>query len=289
MKSPGNEIESLINVEKDRLISLIEFSQHSARLRGKPAASISAHNLFTLFEHEIQGLPGIRINVNGLEAEDEVWLIVERLRETMPPDVANPILRPWIQMAQGPTEEPRLCQSISGGKLIAAGIYCSTAKPIERGKPAIAPEATITLVDYKDASLVRSHFETYLVTKWRPWAEEEKLRRKTIRLYSHLFTLKQQLEGSIVEAQLELVWGVGIGIWNCDGVSVNYPLVGRLVELSFNLATAEIEIRPRDVDARVEIDWYASVDNPGVAAFEKTAKDFWGKFTTTFSPFDHGT
>ena len=70
---------------------------------------------------------------------------------------------------------------------------------------------------------------------------------------------------------------------------VSYPLVGRLVEMSLNPVTAEVEIRPRDVDARIEVDWYASVDNPGVADLEKAAKEFFGKATTTFSPFDRGT
>jgi len=59
--------------------------------------------------------------------------------------------------------------------------------------------------------------------------------------------------------------------------------------MSLNPETAEVEIRPRDVDARLEIDWYASVDSPGVAALEKAAKEFFGKATTTFSPFDRGT
>ncbi len=59
--------------------------------------------------------------------------------------------------------------------------------------------------------------------------------------------------------------------------------------MSLNPETAEVEIRPRDVDARIEVDWYASVDNPGVADLEKAAKEFFGKATTTFSPFDRGT
>jgi hypothetical protein len=64
----------------------------------------------------------------------------------------------------------------------------------------------VILSDYDNAEQVRAQFTTYIETRWRSWAEEEKLRRKTIRLYSQLFTLKQQLEGSIVEAQFELVW-----------------------------------------------------------------------------------
>lgn len=278
-----------MSIERNRLLSLIEFSQQSARLRSKPATAVAAHGLFALYENEIQGLPGIRINVNGPESEDEIWIAVERLHETRPPDVASAILRPWVQMTQAPTEEPRLREAADGASLIAAGTHCSSVKPLEQGKPAIDPETTITLSDYDDAALVRTQFATYLAAKWRPWAEEEKRRRRTIRLYSQLFTLKQQLEGSIVEAQLELVWGVGLGIWNSNGAIVSYPLVGRLVEMSLNPVTAEVEIRPRDVDPRIEVDWYASVDNPGVADLGKAAKEFFGKATTTFSPFDRGT
>ncbi len=82
---------------------------------------------------------------------------------------------------------------------------------------------------------------------------------------------------------------MGLGIWNSNGATVSYPLIGRLAELSLNPVTAEVEIRPRDVDARIEVDWYASVDNPGVAELEKAAKEFFGKATTTFSPYDRGT
>ena len=276
-----------MSVERDRLLSLIEFSQQSARLRGKPAATVTAHGVFALYEHEIRGLPGIRLNVESPESEDESWLAVERLHETKPPEVASAILRPWVQMTQAPTEEPQLREAADGASLIAAGTHCSSAKPPEQGKPAIDPETTITLFDYDRRALVEAQFASYLDTKWHPWAEVEKLRRKTISLYSQLFTLKHQLEGSIVEAQLELVWGVGLGIWNSDGAIVSYPLVGRLVELSLNSET--VEIRPRDVDPRIEVDWYASVDNPGVADIEKAAKEFFGKATATFSPFDRGT
>ncbi|MBI2883456.1 MAG: hypothetical protein HYY11_06075 [Candidatus Methylomirabilis oxyfera] len=229
------------------------------------------------------------MNVNGIEREDEIWLTVARLHETSPPEIANTALRPWVQMTQSPTEEPELREAPDGINLLAAGTYGSSATPPKQGKPVIDLKITATLSDYDQVAQVRAHFITYLATKWRPWAEEEKLRRRTIRLYSDLFTLKQQIEGSIVEAQIELVWGVGLGIWNSDGTIVSYPLVGRLVEMSLNPVTAEVEIRPRDVDARLEIDWYASVDHPGVADLEKAAKEFFGKATRTFSPFDRST
>ena len=289
MKAPANDMGSPVSLERNRLLSLIDFSQQSARLRGKPAATVATHGLFALYEHEIQGLPGIRINVTGPDGQEEIWLAVERLHETRPPDIATAVLRPWVQMTQGPAEEPLLREATAGASLIAEGTHCSSASAPEQGKPAIAPETTVVLSEYDKSALVKAQFATYLDTKWRPWAEQERLRRKTIHLYSHLFTLKQQLEGGIVEAQLELVWGVGLGIWNYNGTTVSYPLVGRLAEMSLNPVTAEVEIRPRDVDARIEVDWYASVDNLGVTNFEKAAKDFFGKAESTFSPFDRGT
>lgn len=92
-----------MRIERDRLVSLIEFSQQSARWRGKPATTVAAHGLFALYEHDVQGLPGVRMNVNGSESEDEIWLAVERLHETRPPDVASAVLRPWVQMTQAPS------------------------------------------------------------------------------------------------------------------------------------------------------------------------------------------
>lgn len=290
MNDQINDVEDVMKVERERLLSLIEFSQQSARLRGKPAATVAGHGLFSLYEHELQGLPGIRLNTNYRDSEDEIWLVVERLHETKPPEIASSILRPWVHMTQAPTEEPSLTNAVYGATLIAAGTHCSSLEAPEDGKPAVDPETRVALSDYENASLVQAQFATYLATMWRPWAEEEKLRRRTIRLYSQLFTLKHQFEGSIVETQLELVWGVGVGIWDTNGTTVSYPLIGQLVELTLNPVTAAAEIRPRDVDARIEIDWYASVDNPGVAEFEKTAKEFFGKENaSTLSPFDRGT
>ena len=252
------------NLERNRLVSLIEFAQQSARLRSKPATTVTGHNLFSLHEHELRGIPGIQLNILVDNGEDEIWLSVSRLRETRPPEVVNRMLQPWVQVSQSVTEEPRLLQSVSDASLIAAGTHVSSEGPSHPDRESVDPNATIMLAQYDKATQVKALFTAYN-EKWQVWATEERLRRRTIRLYSQLFTLKQQLEGSIVEAQLELLWGVGIGVWSCNGTHISYPLVGRLVEMSLNPDTAAVEIRPRDTDPRLELDWHASVGNPGVA------------------------
>ena len=72
--SPNSNRQSLMSIEKDRLLALVEFVQQSARLRGKAVANVAAHGLFALYEHQMQGLPGIRVNLNGAESEDESGL-----------------------------------------------------------------------------------------------------------------------------------------------------------------------------------------------------------------------
>src|SRR5262249_48528434 len=114
-----------MSIERDRLLSLIEFSQQSTKLRGKPAASVESHGAFALYEHELQGLPGIRLNIIDPASEDEIWLVVERLHETKPPEIKSPMLRPWVQMTNGPTEEPRLLNSVNAAALIAADTHSS--------------------------------------------------------------------------------------------------------------------------------------------------------------------
>ena len=280
-------------LEQARLVSLIEFAQQSARLRAKTVSSVAGHGNFSLTEHATQGLPGIKLAPEDAESADEVWMAIERLAETRPPEVKSRTLLPWLTLAQGPDVPPGLRATVTGQALIDAGTHSTTNDRTraarEAGLPRIQPDATIAIADYDRASAVRAAHAVYLDSRWTPWAEEERRRRKTIQLYAQLFTLKQQLEGSIVEAQLELTWGVGQAVWNADGTVVNYPLITRAVELSLEPLSGAIEIRPRDVDALLEVDWFASVDNPGVAALEAAAKEFFGKATKTFSPFDRST
>lgn len=278
-----------MSVEATRIASLIEFCHQSARLRRKPTPTVSSHSLFSLYEHELRNMPGVSLSSrNGDdEDEDELWLSVERLHETKPPEVSSPWLQPWIAFNRGPSEEPFIREEISGSVLIDAGTHTDEEAGGDGSKA--SPDELISFVNYEYSSRVQNLFEEYVKAQWLPWATEEKKRLKTIRLYAQLFTLKQQLEGGIVETQLELVWGIGIGIWKTKGTTVSYPLIGKLVELSLNPTSSALEVRPREIDPLIQLDWYAAQDNPGVTDLEKAAKAFFGDLQTTFSPFDRST
>jgi hypothetical protein len=82
-----------------------------------------------------------------------------------------------------------------------------------------------------------------------------------------------------------------MAIWKPDvkATTLKHPLITQTCEISLNRHTFELEIRPRSVDARIELDAFASMELPGVADLEI----WWNEFTTTSSnranPFEHST
>lgn len=282
-----------MSIKKHRLLSLIEFAQQAARINSKSVARIEQHGQFRLYEHELLGLPGVKVNLTSAEGENEVWLSVARLHATKPPEMDSAILQPWVELINSPATEPKLREMILGEDLIAAGTHRSSRKTdfpkSDIDKPAIDPLKQIPFAECEDSQEIAAAFEAYQYGPWRLWADSEALRRKTIRLYGQLFTLQQQLQEGAIESPIEIAWGVGIGIWATQLASVSYPILSRLCELDLNPLTAAIEVRPRDLDPQLETNWYASVDNPGLGALEKSSKDFFAAATQTFSPFDRGT
>lgn len=279
--------------ERTRLLSIIEYAQQSARMKAAPVANVTTHDLFSLWEQEAQSRPGVIINPDGAAEDDERWLLIQRLQQSNPPAIKNALLKPWVEVAQSPSTGPKLRQLVSGQDLISAGTHRKLNEmgrliPEQNSLPEIDPKITVSLSEYERASQVEAEFSNYQSQQWIPWAEREKAVRQTIALYSKLFTLRQQLEDGIVEKTLELAWGVGIGVWENSGAKVSYPLITRLVELSLDEKTGSLEIRPRDVQPRLELDWYASADNQGVAAVEKAGKEFFQRAAQTLSPFDRG-
>jgi hypothetical protein len=73
--------------------------------------------------------------------------------------------------------------------------------------------------------------DKYLNEQWLPWSEEEKPRRGTIKIYDSLFSLQQTIEAQGDEQPIELIWGVGISRWICEGHTINQPLIEKSVEI----------------------------------------------------------
>lgn len=280
-----------MEIQKERLAALIEFAKQTALLKKTPLLNFSQHKDFTRTEERIKGLPGVTFNCQETEF-DEVWLRLDRLHETWPPVPDSKLLNLWIDLPRAPDKEPTLKTHAVRQLLIDSGVLVVTpAEPVaegevvkEKGEPVV-----ISLEDFPDRELLKRQLKSYAEVVWRPWAEREKEVRKSIALYSELFMLSQKMQGNLVDAQLELVWGVGVALWILPSGALSYPLLTQLVEISLNETTMALEIRPRSSEPRLEVDIYAAMDNPGVAKLVETSKKFFESTGGVLNPFEPNT
>lgn len=260
-------------------------------MKKTPLQNFSQHKDFTRTEERIKGLPGVTFNCQETEF-DEVWLRLDRLHETHPPVPDSKLLNLWIDLPRAPNKEPSLKTHAVRQSLIDIGaLVVSPVEPFAEGELARdkVESIVISLDDFQDSELLKGQLKSYIEVVWRPWAEREKEIRKSIALYSELFMLSQKMQGNLVDSQLELVWGVGVALWTLPSGALAYPLLTQLVEISLNETTMALEIRPRSSEPRLEVDIYASMDNPGVAKLVETSKRFFESTGSVLNPFEPNT
>jgi very-short-patch-repair endonuclease len=269
----------------ERILSLIEFAKQSALLRSNAPQSVSQHKLFSRLEEKVLGLPNFHLNAQETDFE-EVWLRIERIHEGEPPAPGSHLLKLWLELSRSPTTEPKLRPNVAYSKLIEIGALLVPSQ--EDAKPL---PLSISLEEFPDREILEKQLQSYVEVAWKHWAAEEKERRKTIALYAELFLLWQQMQGNLVDSQIELVWGVGIAVWKRTNGMITYPVLTQLVEISLNEVDMSLEVRPRSSAPRLEVDIYAAQDNHGVEQLVKAGKEFFGdnNNNNAISPYEPST
>ena len=229
------------------ILDLLTYIEQVEKLKYKPVFTVPTE-FFAVYQHELKGLPALQFNIQG-EGSD-VWLRISRLHEIAPPQ-PNERLDRWITLPKTPATPPELKTQIE----------------IYEGKQLKSCEL---LQDHPEVTKL---FQWYVENQWQPWAAAEAPRRKTIRRYNDLFSLQQTISTEGSETQIELVWGLGHAVWKKEGFAtvLRHPLLSQSCEVTLNEKTFDLEIRPRDVDPRIELDTYAEMEIPGVRQLEA----FW--------------
>ena len=285
-----------MNLQTRRLLALLDYAQESIRTRARAVSNVTAHGSFVLFDHQVESFEGTRIVAGAADGDDEFWLSVAHPPgPEVPPVPDNPWLVPWLSVGAAVKALPGLADEIDGAALIAIGTHRDSTRPpadlSAAANPDVESRSRIRLTDYAFRAEVEKQYAHYLQTAWKPWTEREQRRRRQSHLYVSLYTLQQQLSGALTENQLELVWGMGIATRRHAGgkqksdIKENserqsdvgnepvhsYPLVTRLVDVAFNEHTRAAEIRPRNIDARLELDVFVSPEDPAAVEAEKAA------------------
>ncbi len=264
-----------MEIAVDRLTSLIEYAKQTVLLRSKPVLSIAQHKQFRLYEEEIRELPGLHLG--GEDEDGEVWLKLYRQSRAAAPAIESALLSVWCGDISNPLTMPALRTAVEVESLVAIG-YAGNQNPSKE------EAATTALAGFAHRQTVEELYDAYLTSLWHPWAERQKKVIASIELYGKLFALIQQLQGSLVDSPVELVWGAGVAVWKADEAAVEYPLITRLVELSLNEVDMSIEVRPRSTSARLEIEPFANLDAPGIPQLERAWADWTKAEDYAFSP-----
>lgn len=247
------------------VLDLLNYIEQVEKLKSKPAFTVPSE-FFVAHQHELKGLPELQFN---LQVEgDDVWLRLPRLQEIAPPELDDQ-LKPWVTLPKNPEKSPEL----------------KSESVIYEGKREVARE------QLKDHPEVEEAFNWYVEYQWEPWAAAERPRRKTIARYNQLFSLQQAISSEGAETPLELVWGIGYAAWKKEGfaTALKYPLLIQACEISLNEKTFDLEVRPREVEPRLETDCYAEMELPGV----KQLDAYWRSALVTganrVNPFESST
>lgn len=269
-----------------QLASLLEYVQEAERLGKKSAHHLPTSSTFCAWEHEISRLPGLSLNL-----KDGLWLRLERLQESSAPDPEEAVKdqtdfsTPRDTTDKGSDQDLGLCAL----KLWLKGSNDPSKEPslgMSRTDLDGQDQSFETLVELDKKQLLKA-FKDYMVA-WRKWAAVESRRRLSMGLYARLFSLEQSLEAETTVAPLDLIWGVGIAAWRQDvKTPTRYPLITKAVEISLDIETLALTIRPREAEPRLEMDAFAETGNTGVAHVERLSRALMQHESFDFSPFSN--
>lgn len=248
-----------------QILELLTYIEQVEKLKTKPAFTVPTEH-FVAYQHELQRLPELEFNLqsNG----DDIWLRIPRLQEIPAPDIDD-ALRPWVSLSKTPEKTPTLRT-----ELIQQDNQGGEVKTLLSEHPEI-----------------QEAFDWYVEYQWEPWATAEQPRRQTMARYHRLFTLYQSIALEGAETALELVWGIGYASWKKEGyaTAVRNPLLLQICEVTLNEKTFDLEIRPRDVEPRLNADCYAEMGITGVQQLESFWRSALASAANRINPFEIST
>ena len=278
----------------DRLNELLDYVHHIGRLDQKPIFRIEEYKQLNIWEHELKGKIGIQHNIIDDDGVS-IWVRIERLKRLAPPPIPEQI-QEWVAVGNDPESTPQIKEKLiktlpeqEAKKLVEEGVIdeSDVTNPLKEQATEIKLKDVIFRLENNPQT--KSGIDTYLNDHWLPWSEEEKPRRETIKIYDSLFSLQQTIEAQGDEQPIELIWGIGISRWICEGHKINHPLLEKPIEIEVDRKDGAILIHPRNTDPMIVVDAYFALENPGVNALLRFEKKHFSEMPEDieFSPYMH--
>ncbi len=289
MNKKSAETESKLT---ERLNGLFDYVRHVGTLNQRPIFRIEEYKQLNIWEHELKGRIGIQHNIVDDDGTT-IWLRIDRLKRTGPPLIPKQI-QDWITVGNDPESKPsvteKLIKSLSeqeAKELVNEGIVAESdvTSPLKEQITGIKKKDVIFRL--QNNPQVKADIDSYLNNQWLPWSEEEKPRRQTIKIYDSFFSLQQTIESLGDEQPIELIWGIGISRWKCEGHIINHPLLEKPIEIEVVRKDGAILILPRNIDPTLNLGAYFALENSGAGSLLRFEKKHFSEMSEDieFSPY----
>ena len=281
------------------LRGLLDYLLEQARQIDPRGFRLAAHQDFMRRRDQVCGLPGVATGSAGADS-DTPWLKIERL-------LAQPA-RPFPRRTRrrcSPCTAIRSAPARRSTRLRWRSRWRLPSRPGRRSsRPGSAAQASRRRPSRRRSrrsgrrpSRARSReaAEAALARYrplWTAWAEAERPRRRSIEFYGELFALHQRLRDDTANP-CELAWGIGIASWRLahDGMPLDfeYRLITQELEIDVNDLTLAIEVRPRAVAPRLEMDAFVACGVPAAIDTERSIREqLKADGAVLVTPFDAG-
>ncbi len=280
----------LDEISQKRITDLLNYVHHLGALNQRPVFKVEDYQQVVISEHHTKGKAGVQHNSVDNEGEP-IWLRIERLIRNPPPP-PNPLIEAWISVRNDP-DNPVIVQD-----KIMKTMWRKEAEDLLSSSSISESDISDNLNDvkFKDVVLtldnhpeIKASIDSYINEQWALWSSEETPRRATIKMYDALFGLQQVIETQGEDQPLELIWGLGVTRWLCEGYAIDHPMLEKPVEIEFDNKDGAILIRPRNIEPTLAVNAYFALGNPGVDALTKYAKRYFAGLSEDieFSPYNH--
>jgi Cdc6-like AAA superfamily ATPase len=280
----------LDELSQKRIKDLLNYVHHLGALSQRPVFKVEDYQQVMISEHQTEGKVGVLHNIIDNEGEP-LWLRIDRLIRNPPPP-PNQSIEDWIIVKNDPDS------TVIVQEKIVKTMWRKEAEDLLGSSSITESDISDNLTDinFKDVIFtlenqpgIKTSIDSYVNEQWALWSSEEKPRRETIKIYDALFSLQQLIETQGEDQPLELIWGLGVSRWLCEGYAIDHPLLEKPVEIEFDSKDGAILIRPRNVETALAVNAYFALGNPGVDALTKYAKRYYAELSEDieFSPYNH--
>jgi len=273
--------------------NLINFASGVITARERVHLQMSDHRMGVFRQEAINELPGL--SIGGIEDE---WLRIKRLKITepnAPPEYLLEFIRQ--QKAWDPNHPPALEAAIAktvtideASELMAANLlFSEDVFPIETLE-GDADELNINIILHSSKLIeMQGDFEQWLNDVWKVWAQQEKPRRQSIKLYDTLFQIYASTH-TAANLPPEIVWGFGVARTRRDGKAIDMPIVEQEVEIAVETG-GDIVLIQRDRPLTLNLKPFLELEFTNSARLQSTLGDLLntiesGDIDVTPSDFD---